>query len=527
MKWSKIIGWTAVTIGALILLIIVGAAVLLKSPAFHHYLVTKVEQIASQSTGAQVEIENLQLHLKTLSADVYGLTVHGTEAEAEAEKPLLQVQHVKVGIRIISVLRRRVNLSQLIIERPVVNLIVDKQGRSNLPQPPASQNQSSSTNVFDLAVGHVLLTNGEIEAKDRAIPVNANLANLRTEISFSQLKRQYSGTISYENGVIQYERLHPLPHSLRASFDFSPSELNVKPLQLRIGGSQFELVAKVQDYAGNPQAQGRYNISLHTQDFAGLSQAGSATGDVTLHGELSYKDVPGQSMLRNVALSGDMSSNGLELFSPQARVKIEHLAGKYQLANANFKADGFVADLLGGRLTINGAVDRIETTQRSRLHADLSGISLQAVKASLGNSSQSVPVTGTLHATTDAQWQGAFTKLQANSALTMRGALVSPGAAGSQRFPLTADVRANYDGPHNLLTVASSSVQLPATSVHAQGQIGNNSNLTITGSSTDLHQLMLLASAMSTKTTRPTSASDLHGAANLNAIIRGTIQNPQ
>lgn len=530
-KWAKIIGWTAVTIGALLLLTIFGIAVLLKTQAFHRYLLAKIEQVASQKTGAQVDVENLQIHVKTLTADLYGLTVHGSEADTE--KPLLQVQHLKVGVRITSIFHLKVNLSELIIERPVVNLLVNKEGHSNLPQPPPSQSKNSSTNVFDLAVGHVLLTNGEIDAKDRAIPVNANLANLRTEINFNQTRRQYSGTISYANGLIQYERLRPLPHSMRTSFDIDPSELNVKPLQLTLGGSRIKLQATVHDYAGNPAAKGNYNVTLHTQDFSGLSPAGSAAGDVTLRGELSYTDVPGQSVLRSVALSGDIDSSGLDVFSSQARIRIDRLAGRYQLANGNFKADTLVAELLGGRLTASGTIEQIETSRRSRLHADLSSISLQALTASLRNlSPQSVPVTGTLNATADAHWHGGFTGLQASSQLRMRGALVPTSAARSQHFPLTGDLRATYDGPRNLLTVTSSSIQLPATSIHAQGQVGNNSKLTITATSTDLHQLMLLASAMRGPTqgsnaSTSSNLADIHGAANLNAVVRGTVQNPQ
>ena len=528
-KPSKVIGWTVVTIGALLLLVIIAALVLLKAPAFHNYLLSKIEQIAGESTGARVELQNFDLHLGTLTADIYGLTVHGTEPEGA--KPLLQVQHAKVGLKIISVLRRKVNLSELIIERPVVNLQIDKQGNSNLPHPPPS-NKKSNTNVFDLAVGHVLLTNGEIYARDQAIPVDANLRNLRTEISFNQLEKKYSGNISYDDGLIHYAHIQPLPHSLRASFDATSSELNLKPLVLRLGGSRIQVEARVRDYDTQPVANGRYNISLHTQDFAQLSTAGSASGDVVLTGELAYKSVPGESMLQNATLSGDIDSNGLVVSSPQALVKIDRLSGKYQLANGNFRAQNFEADLLGGRFTSNGTIEQIDSTRRSRFHLELAGISLQAVKSALKSfSQQSLPVTGALDANADANWQGSFEKLRATSALTMHGDVIS--ANREQHFPLSADVRVNYDGPRNLITVPSSSIQLPATAIHAQGAVGNNSNLTIKASSTDLHQLMQMASAVPKSETHASAENtsstnpNIRGAANLKAVVRGTLQNPQ
>jgi translocation and assembly module TamB len=527
-NWRKIVGWTAVVIGALLLLIVVAAVVILPNPAFQRYLVAKIEQSAQESAGARVEIQNLQIHVKTLSADVYGLVVHGTEPAGA--KPLLEIPHAKIGLKIISILKHKVNLSELLVDRPAVNLIVDKEGHSNLPQPPPSQKKNGSTNVFDLAVGHVLLTDGVINAIDRQIPVNANLSGLRTEISFSQLQKKYSGTISYQSGLLQYEHLRPLPHSLQASFDATPSELNLRPLLLKLGGSRLQMDANVRDYGSAPVADGHYAVVLHTQDFAGLSSA-DASGDVALSGAMSYKDVPGQSALKNATLSGEIASNGLAVSSAQAAVKIQKIVGKYQLAGGNFKTDGVALDLLGGRLTANGAVDGVDSARRSRFHLQLVGISLQALKSSMRNlSKQSVPVTGTLNASADANWEGSPAKLQAKSAITVHGSLISSNGSQSQTFPLNADVHVNYDAPRNLLSVASSSIQLPATSIHAQGEVGDHSNLTVTASSSDLHQMMLLAAAMpgSTKPgTTQSSTPDIRGAATLNAVVRGTLQNPQ
>src|SRR5512142_1830879 len=78
-RWKKIVGWTAIGIGALILFVVVAGVLVLKSGWFHHYLIGKIEQSASQSTGARVELQGFNFHLRTLTADIYGLTIHGKE----------------------------------------------------------------------------------------------------------------------------------------------------------------------------------------------------------------------------------------------------------------------------------------------------------------------------------------------------------------------------------------------------------------------------------------------------------------
>ena len=528
-NWSKIVGWTAVSIGVLVLFVVVAAILLLRSSAFQHYVITKVEKTADQSTGARIQIQSFAFHPLSLTADIYGLTVHGREP-ADA-RPLLQLKQATIGIKIISILHFKVNLSELLLDQPVVNLLVDKHGNSNLPHPPPS-NSKSSTNVFNLAVGHVLLTNGAIYARDRKIPVDANLFDLRTDIHFLQTTNEYSGSLSYRNGTIYYKDLKPLPHSLNASFSASPSQLTLSPLVLRVGNSQVKLDAAVRDYSTSPVANGKYDVTLHTQDFSGLSTATTA-GDVRLVGTLGYHAVPGAPMLRNARLNGAISSNGLAVLTNQAGVKIEKLSGRYQLAHGNFQAEGFAFNLLNGTMKADGEILHLDATPQSNFHIALAGISLRALKAAARNSSnEAVPITGTLDAQADAAWIGSISNLRASSKLRVRGAVLTHGRPAS--FPLNADLQVNYDGPRSLISIPTGNIQLPATTITARGQIGENSgrsNLALKAVSSNLHQLMVLATALQsspqTQQANDSTLASLQGSLTLNANVQGTLKNPR
>jgi translocation and assembly module TamB len=523
--WRKVIGWTAASVGCIILLAIVAGLLLLKTSGFQRYVIAKIEQAAGKSTGAKVEIQSFDFHPLNLTADVYGLTVHGNEP-ADA-KPLLQLRKATIGLKIISVIRRKVNLTELLLDEPVVNLVIDRQGKSNLPQPPSKS--KSSTNVFDLAVGHVLLTNGTIYTKDLKIPLDANLFDLRTEIHFIQLEKTYSGTISYRDGTIHYKDLRPLPHSLDAKFSASPSVLSLNPLVARIGSSRAMLDLKVRDYSDAPVADGRYDIRLHTQDFSGFSST-TTSGDVKMAGVFGYRTAAGEPALRNIRLNGEISSNGLALVAKQGAVKIQRLSGHYGLANGNFEAEGFSFDVLNGTVNANGKVMHLDATPQSQFHVVLSGISIAALKSAVRKSTrQSVPITGTINAQADAAWTGSFSNLKASSDLRMRGALLTNAHTS---YPLNADVLVRYDGPQNLISIPTGNIQLPATTVTAHGQIGGlsgRSNLVVHAVSTNLHQLMLLATDMSATGAPPSNSSalaSLQGALTLNGNIQGTLKNP-
>ncbi len=216
MTWKRI-AWL---LGLLTALIVIGGVCgysYLKSSRFQHYALRKIIETADRSTGGRTQIRALDFDLSTLTAHLYGVVVRGQEP-ADADAPaLLTIDKLTVGLKIRSILRRQISLSELLIEHPVAHLQVDRSGVSNVPQSAASDS-SSQMNIFDLAVGHFDLRNGEINYNDRKTPLEADLHDLTTDVRFESLLSRYRGSISYANGHLRYDRYTPLAHRLTAKF---------------------------------------------------------------------------------------------------------------------------------------------------------------------------------------------------------------------------------------------------------------------------------------------------------------------
>ena len=116
----KTIRWTVLFIVGPIIIGAIVLVPLLNNQRFHSYLLATLQTQASQKLGARVELQNFVLHLSTLSLDLYGLKIHG--ATPYSDPPLLQVQHVYAGVRIVSVLQSKWYLDTLQVDRPVVQI---------------------------------------------------------------------------------------------------------------------------------------------------------------------------------------------------------------------------------------------------------------------------------------------------------------------------------------------------------------------------------------------------------------------
>ncbi|GAC1431710.1 MAG: hypothetical protein NVS1B11_01280 [Terriglobales bacterium] len=527
MNWKKIIARGIGGLALLLVAAVIVALMILRSQLFHRYVLAKIVQVASESTGGKVDVHDFNFHWSGLRVDLDGIIIHGTESADQ--KPLLQVDKLTVGLKVLSVLHQQVNLNELLIEHPVANLIVSKNGHNNIPQPNVPKQRDSQTNVFDLAVGHLLLSNGEIYYNNRKSVINADVLDLRAETNFSVLAKRYAGQISYHNGHVQSSNLKVLPHSFDLKFIATPSGLSLSPLLLTVGSSNISLQADVTDY-GDPKVAGNYNLLIHTQDVAGLLSGASPSGDVTLSGAIQYQNLPNQALLRDVILNGVVSSNGLRVNSPQGDVYVKKLGGGYSLANGNFTVHNLVADLFDGRLSANASAQHLDTTPSSKIHLSLERISIAALKQSLkAPSTKQLPLSGTIQGDADASWIGNIQTIQVHSHLGVHAGILNTSSR-TKPVPLIGVVHVNYDATRGIVTVLPSTLRTPATSIVAEGQISNHSNLTLVAKANDLHELnSLLAAFTSASQQKDKSAASLgnfSGSVTLSGKVTGSMQQP-
>src|SRR5246127_5436321 len=361
--WKKTIGWSLAGLLGLLVIAFVGGYFYLRSNSFQQFALRKIVEQADQATGGRTQIGGLDFNLSTLTAHLYNITMRGTEGPDQP--PLLHADELTVRIKILSALHHQIALRELLIAHPVIHFQVSREGKNNLPTAPPSQS-SSHTSVFDLAVEHVQLTNGEVNYNDRKTPLDADLYDLGTDIRFTALAKTYEGVVSYNNGHVKYAQYAPLPHNLNLKFTASPDRFNLDSALLKLGASAITLHAGVSNYS-NPIADGDYQIQIHTQDFAAMSPQAAPAGDVSLTGKLHYQAVGNEPLLRNISINGRLASEVLSAVASGSRLQLRRLQGRYQLAGGNFELRELAVDSVGGRITANGEIKHLDTTPEAQI----------------------------------------------------------------------------------------------------------------------------------------------------------------
>ncbi len=526
-RWKKIAGGLFVFFVGPVLIGLIVLTVLLHSSSFHRYVINKAESTASDSLNAKVELRDFKLNLPTLTLDLYGVTVHGSEPDPNA--PLLSADHVGGSVKIISVMHKQWNLSDIQIDHPVVHLLVDKNGNNNLPKPKSS-NSSSNTNIFDLAVKRAVLNRGEIYYNDRKSALDADLKDVEFQSSYdSGNGGRYYGNLGYKQGDLHFGDYAPVQHDLSASFDANRGGIKLDPVNFALGQSHVLLHATMQNYE-NPQVVAQYDASLDGAEARRLLKNSSIpSGIVHLAGNARYQNEPNKPTLETVTVDGDVSSPALLVDQPGLKTEIRTIDGHYKVANGNAELSAFRANVFGGEITATATVKDLAGAGTGTLKANAKGISAAALK-SLANSAsfKDLNVSGQLNASAEATWSGSMNHLSASSDGTL-SASVTNRTNGSAPMPVNAVIHAKYAGDANTISLHQSYVRTPQTSINLDGIMSNRSNLQIQLRSNDLSEVDTLASLVQSPTPGQPAPQPLglRGTATFNGQVHGTTANPQ
>ena len=519
MNWKWTLTRTVIGIGLLVIVMLVGGYIYLKSDSFKQFALERIADEANQATGGKARIGGMDFSLSGLTANLYDITLRGTESSDQP--PLFHADKLTVGIKIVSVLQRRVSLSELLILHPVVHVQVSREGNNNFPTTPPSRS-SSHTKVFDLAVGHAQISNGEVDYNDKKTPLNADLYDFGTDIRFTSALRRYDATLSYKNGRLQYAKYAPLAHNFDLTLSATPDKLIIQSANLHVASSDVLLRAQVSNYS-NPTAEGTYQVLLHAQDFAAIYPTAKAQGNISLAGKLHYQASENPPTLQSLSIDGHIASGILAAAASGRRMEIRNLEGDYRLAGGNLTVSHLRTDALGGQIVGRAEMNHLDATGASHIRASLQDISLRALQQLLGAQQLHGPaISGRLGGNIEATWKGGMENLRARSDLTIQAQAGSTTNPGAIEVPLNGVVHATYDGRQQSLALHDTSIRIPTANLTAQGTISDHANLRLQITANDLHQLASLAPSFSTSQILPA----LSGQASVNALVQGSLKQP-
>jgi translocation and assembly module TamB len=531
MKWKKIMAWTGAAAGICILLIVCAALLIQQNTFVHRYLLGKVIDIAERASGAQIAIRNYAIRWMPLHVTLEGVIVRGTDKDPAT--PLASLPRVEIGVAWNALLHKRVDLTELTLDRPIANLLVNDAGESNLPVPPASKSAPSTSTQVN--VRHAAVRGGELRYNNMPRKIDADLADFHLEVNHGAgAADQYAGSLGYNKGRIAIDGYAPLRHDAQISFAATSTGIAFEKIQVGTESSQLNAKGNLQGYS-NPVVQADYQLVLSTADLRReLQTVPLSGGEIELMGSLGY-DAAAGSGLEALKTRGRISSKSLSAAAARSEVNLRSLGGDYSLESGNLRVSSLRAETMGGVLLAEFNAERLATTPSYQLSVSAKSVSLGAAQQMAGASA--VPLRGTANIQANAHWVSTIQNMVAHAdaaiSAVINSAQPSATLTNPATLPVNADLHVAYDAPRSTLTLTNTRFTSKQTSITAAGTISDHSALSLRAQTSDLGEVDLLLASLQNALTAGGKAApaskplELHGRAALEAQVQGRIQDPQ
>lgn len=525
--------WALRITAAVLVILFLGTAgllVILRTGYFHRYVLEKIVEDTEKATGGKVEIASFRFRWSGY-ADIYHFVLHGTESNPA--QPLAAAQHIGIGFKLFSLVERKVDLREIIIDQPVVHLWVDESGNTNIAKPRVPTNENKPVNIFDLAIGHFVVNGGEVYCNDRQLALEGEIHDLQSKVQFAKLKTEYDGSLSYRRGMVRFGDFNPVLHDFSTRFSASTSGIRLDHAVLTSGGSRISAQATLRNYT-NPTVDGTYQATIATQDLQRiLKEPSLPLGAVATSGSVRYQNAP--TFLDALTVEGNLSSPVLTLRSAEAQGEIRAFRGRFRLDKGSLAANDLQMDLLGGHVTANLDMAHLATIPESHLIASVRAISVDRANAALaGRPLGNIPIEGRLNGNADATWSGNLSGLRIRTDATIAASTKSEPTSGTSvaPIPLNGEVHLLYDEAGNSLSLSRTSVRTPHTNIRLDGTAGARSMLGVQVTSDDLREVDSLALVIRAAAARqgqqpPPRLLGLTGSAQLSGEIIGSLKAPR
>ena len=457
---------------ATILLVICAVAALLvvRSGWFRELVRQRIVTEIEAATGGRVEVGNFSFKWETLTAKISPFVLHGMEPASEA--PLLRVESVSIGLRVISMLERKVDLASVTVDQPRLRIVIYPDGSNNLPTPPGhSSGKSWAENLVDLAVRRYAVTGGMADIDVRQVPLAFSGEDLRVQMTRDAAAARYRGNITSRRLRVASDIMSPAEASLAAAFTLDASRLTLSPVRIDVGSSRIDMTGSLTNLRA-PQGAFKATAAIAVRDAVSLfSLPIGAAGSANFDGDVVFSFAGGF----DYTLAGKINGRGLGYTRDRLRIQNATASAALRMTPQLLSLRGIDAAALGGKLSGEADLGR---WMNFHFKGNFDGLGVRDALGVL--TPRPIPWNGALAGT-----------LEVDTVVGERGskvhAVASIAPAGNGE-PIQGQVDLHYDQHAGTVSFGDSHVATPATSVILSGTLGQN--LDVRARSTNLDDVL-------------------------------------
>ena len=494
---------------ALLLMVFAGGLYTLQTKWFKDKVRREIVGAVEQATGGRVELGSFDYDWRTLRAEFRDFVIRGTEPNSAA--PLLHADSVTVGLKIISVFKRNIDLASVVVRHPHFNLLVGPDGNTNIPIPPSGPTSLTVKvqALLNLKIRHFEFEEGTFQIGLRHIPLDVRGEDALLLLAYDRRGRRYDVKFSSRALHVNSNPLRPFSGALDASARLERDNLSIQNAVFHFHESTVETSGTLRHFA-QPVIDLRLSANVDAGDIASITKFEDVgRGKFTLTGSGHYDDKT------LFAFKGNMIGRDVSYRIQSVDFKKVSFESDVLLAPQDLELTHFVVAALGSRLSGQLVFKHGRDLQ---VDGDMTGLSVREAVAlfSPANVPWSGVAAGPFHAraVVGRTWRD----LTAQSNLAI---VPGPGA-----LPISGALNVTYRRDGNAVEFGSSYLGVPNTHLSFSGTLG--ANLDVVLDSTNLEDVNPVLGLLKSRTPSvPLPTLLQNGRAHFDGKVVGPMTDPR
>lgn len=491
----------------LFLLASVTGTLILRSGWFRERIRERIVAELERSTGGRAELGTFDFEWTRLVATVSPLVLHGRESAGE--EPFLRIPSVRVGLRLISMFERKVDLASLWVDQPAIRIVLYPDGSTNLPVPPARTGTTTwAANLLDIGVRHYEISRGIVEYDHRRIPLDLRGEDLRLQMNYRSVGPVYIGEFSSKRLRVAARGSLPAELDVAASFTLAREQIEFSRIDIATGASRANLNGTLSNLS-SPRGKFTVKSTVALSDAVSLTGLPlAAAGTSNFEGDLDVSFLP----RFDFTLNGRLNSRGLGY--SYARLKLQDVDVRADLRATPEGVWFRSLEATALRAKVSGQGE-LSTRGRLRFEGKFEDLDFGDAVAVLAD--RPVPWSGTING--DASVEAVLG--QPKTKVVVNATIVSSG----QGAPIEGQIEVGYDQSAGTVRLGSSHVSTPSTRLELSGTLGET--LQVRANSTNLDDIVPVLRILDpeARTTLPVKLD--RGSATASGTVSGALDRPR
>ena len=507
---KKVLLWIVASLVGAVIIAFVIALVAVQSDWFKDNVRRRMVAIFEDTTGGRVEIGKFSYDWRNLTAEVSPFVLHGKEPATAP--PLFRADKIQIGLKIISALKKEIDIARLSIAAPALHITVAPDGSTNLPTPKVVRsNRTVIQQLLDLKVRRFDLHDGYLDYNEQRIPLDLQAENLKTDLRYDPTGPRYAGEISSRQVRAAYPKFRDVVvFGIAANGALENNRLHIASARVNMSESTADLAGDIHDFAS---PIGDFNLTAHLFP-KDLSQALrlpiAERGAVDFNGKASFSILP-----LSYKLDGKVKARGIDYSNQSARLTGIGLVSNLEISPARIALPNAEVSLLNGKF--HGAVTILDW-RRFDVRGEARDFPIQELARVSGQHVAELngAATGPVHA------EGILTKQGIDRLKFDAKLAIAPGETG---VPLRGSVDLNYDQRAARIALGESHLTIGSTQLDVSGALGES--LSIHAVSRNLNDILAASPLLGKQPPKELPVQLKGGSAQFDGFVTGPLSDPR